>query len=132
MVRQSSFVQPIGTTSPMLGLPYPMNLSPNGMGYLPANFTGTRSAPSSDQLLQWTRDGFALNDLDGYSGYWLNRSGALQQWSRISDTNLTNHNANAFLSAGRAFWFTARNARPAHVVPAPWSSATRTVLGTAP
>ena len=132
MVRQSSFVQPIGTTSPMLGLPYPMNLSPNGMGYLPANFTGTRSAPSSDQLLQWTRDGFALNDLDGYSGYWLNRNGASQKWARISDTSLTSQDMNAFLSAGRAFWFTARNARPAHVVPAPWSSATRTVLGTAP
>lgn len=132
MVRQSSFAQPIGTSVPMLGLPYPMNLSPNGMGYLPANFTGTRSAGSSDQLLQWTRDGFALNDLDGYSGYWLNRNGASQQWSRVGDTNLTNHNANAFLSAGRAYWFLARAARPDHVVPAPWSSATRTVLGSAP
>jgi hypothetical protein len=132
MVRQSSFAQPIGTSVPMLGLPYPMNLSPNGMGYLPANFTGTRSPASSDQLLQWTRDGFALNDLDGYSGYWLRIFGSNPRWVRNNDTNLTDHNATAFLSAGRAYWFLARAPRPDHVVPAPWTSATRTVLGTAP
>jgi hypothetical protein len=129
MVRQSHFAQPIGTAVPMLAVPYPMDHSPLLMSYAPESFTGGRMASQADQIFQWTRDGFALNDLDGYSGHWLTNT---QIWSKVGDTNLTPQNNTAFILAGRAFWFAARNARPDHRVSVPWSSATRTVLGTAP
>jgi uncharacterized repeat protein (TIGR01451 family) len=123
MVRQSNFAQPISTSVPMFGSPYPMPLTPTQMAYLPAGFTGSRDPASSDQVLHWTRDGVLPDDNDGYSAFWLTKttSPLRNQWSDLLDTGLTNQNNNPFIRAGRAYWFIAKAARPDHLVPLPWT-----------
>lgn len=132
MVRQSNFAQPIGTSYPMFGSPYPMNLTPLQMGYLPASFTGSRDPAVSDQVLHWTSDEALPNDTDGYSAFWLNKSGARSQWTNLLDTTLVNQNNNPFIRAGRAYWFSTTAAKPAHVVPLPWTLPARFDNGVAP
>jgi GEVED domain len=125
MVRQSSFAQPISTATPMLGVPYPMDMTPLQMGYLPANFTGSRDPYTSDMILQWTSDGNSLTDMDGYSAYWLNKSSLRNQWSYFGDTTLVNQNNTAFIKAGRSYYYSTAVAHPSHIVPMPWVFPTR-------
>lgn len=132
MVRQYNFAQPISSAVPLLGVPYPLDLTPLQMGYLPANFAGSRDPASSDQILQWRNDGAFSSELDGYSGYWLNKTTARQQWVTIGDTTLANQNNTSFIKSGRGFWFNTRTARPLHVVPQPWTQAVRTDNNVAP
>ena len=132
MVRQSNFAQPIGTSYPMFGSPYPMDLSPIQMAYLPANFTGSRDPAVSDQVLHWTSDGVLPDDKDGYSAFWLNKTGTRSQWTDLLDTTLANQNSTEFILAGRAYWFSTTAAKPAHVVPVPWPFPTRFDNGVAP
>ena len=132
MVRQSAFAQPISTSSPMLGLPYPMEMTPLQMGYLPAAFTGTRNPATSDQILNWTRD-FALpGDKDGYTAYWLNKFGATNKWAHLPDVTSADQNNTPFIRAGRSYWYMAKSARLAHVVPVPWTLPSRTDNNVAP
>jgi hypothetical protein len=132
MVRQSNFAQPISTTYPMFGDPYPMSLSPTQMAYLPANFTGSRDPAVSDQVLHWTSDEALPDDKDGYSAFWLNKSGTRNQWVNLLDTTLANQNNTPFIRTGRAYWFSTTAAKPLHVIPLPWTPAVRTQNGTAP
>jgi hypothetical protein len=132
MVRQSNFAQPISTSYPMFGSPYPMHLSPTQMAYLPANFTGSRDPAVSDQVLHWTSDEVLPADKDGYSAYWLNKVGTRQQWTALLDTTLANQNSTDFIRAGRAYWFSTTAAKPGHVVPVPWTLPARIDNGVAP
>jgi hypothetical protein len=121
MVRQSNFAQPISNSAPMLGVPYPMTMTPLQMGYQPATFTGSRNPELSDQVLNWTNDSDMFENRDGYSAHWLNRTAARQQWIKLGDSSLTNQNNNGFIRAGRGYWYDTRSARPLHVVPQPWT-----------
>ena len=132
MVRSSAFASPLCTGTAMIGAGYPVDMSPAQFRYTPAQFLGTRSSHSAEQMLLWTRDGFSLSDQDGYTGYWLFETATQGKWLKVGETNLTGYDNTKLVRSGRGHFFRALEDHREHVYPRPWTPATRSTNGVTP
>jgi hypothetical protein len=119
-VRQNDFVQPLVQGTTMIGMGYPLELSPVGRAQTIANgFVGTNNPSTADRIQFWQQDVSATGS--GYDSYFLLSAGGLQQWTKQGDATLANHNNTQLYKRLNAGFAKAVTARPAYKQPVPWT-----------
>ncbi len=100
-VRTTPFRRPLRAGYNFLALPWPLDGTPNGWLFTPANgFTAATSPALADQIQLWNGS--------GYDGYWLLRDTTSHRWTRQGSASLQDVGSTLPLPAASAFFLKAR------------------------